>query len=223
MAQCTTFTPTPTVLQGYQQSLSRRPIHSSTILIQCSSSIKSLRTLVVCSDGFLSRGPSRVRASPSQDDFHVFILAHSWRHVTPTLCSQVSVYLNAHKFHGCSTSVYSAGAHYKVGSLPENHRYSLTERALLSSRSIWRVQLLHLMILPKLSQPLATCKFRQWIDLVVSSSHSNRLKSICKEFLSKDIPFNEVLSCAYKVGSHFMVWVILIDIRLGGTEDGFSF
>jgi len=40
------------------------------------------------------------------------------------------------------------------------------------------------------------------------------LNSVCKEFLSKDVPFNEVLSCAYKVGFHFPAGrVILIGIH----------
>ncbi len=64
VAKCTTSTPTPTIQQRSQQSLSRR--RSSTIPIQCSSSIRVLRTLVVCLDGFLSKGLSTVRASPTQ-------------------------------------------------------------------------------------------------------------------------------------------------------------
>ncbi len=91
--------------------------------------------------------------------------------------------------------------------------HSLTERTLLSSQSIWRAQLLHLKILCQLLQLLATCKFSQRIELMVSSSHSIRLRFICKVFLFKDIPFNEVLSCAYKVGSHSRVWIALIDIQ----------
>jgi len=54
-------------------------------------------------------------------------------------------------------SVYSAGAHYKVGCLL-NSCYSLAGSPL-SSRSTLRVQLPHLMIPHELLRLLAICKF----------------------------------------------------------------
>jgi len=55
--------PDPTIQQrGQQGSSRRRPIRSSMIPIQCSSSIRFLPTPVVCLDGFLSKELSTVRA-----------------------------------------------------------------------------------------------------------------------------------------------------------------
>ena len=128
VARCTISTPAP-IQQRSRQSLSR-PIRSSMTPIRCSSSTRFLRTPVVCSGGFLSRGLSKVCGSSPKTSFAYLSCSQSVS-CYPDTMSTSKCWCCAHRFH-CSTSVYSAGAHYKVGFRSMTVVHSLELFAVLS-------------------------------------------------------------------------------------------
>jgi len=82
--------------------------------------------------------------------FTLFIMTHSRRYATPTLCSQASV-------SDCSLTLRVSNERIQRWSplqggiqLPDFNCYPLTEKALLSTRSMLRVRLLRLRIPRKL-------------------------------------------------------------------------